>query len=197
MSLKKQSRREFLSTSGSMIGSSMLALEMSAILSAANFACQAHKAGAGFEVLTEFEAKELEAIAAQIFPTDDTPGAKEAGVIYFIDRALNTFRSGDKKRVRSGLARFESKVREKQGAEDFSALTCEQQIAALQSIEESDFFETIRYLTIAGLFSNPSYGGNRDMLGWKHIGFDHKPVWQAPFGYYDEQYMKDKNGNAS
>ena len=180
-----------------MIGSSMLALEMSAILSAANFACQAHKAGAGFEVLTEFEAKELEAIAAQIFPTDDTPGAKEAGVIYFIDRALNTFRSGDKKRVRSGLARFESKVREKQGAEDFSALTCEQQIAALQSIEESDFFETIRYLTIAGLFSNPSYGGNRDMLGWKHIGFDHNPVWQAPFGYYDEQYRKDQDGKAS
>ncbi len=197
MSLKKQSRREFLGTSGSMIGSSMLALEMSAILSAANFACQAHKAGAGFEVLTEFEAKELEAIAAQIFPTDDTPGAKEAGVIYFIDRALNTFRSDAKKLVRSGLDQFESEVREKHGTEDFSALPSGQQIAALQSIEESDFFEIIRYLTIAGLFSNPSYGGNRDMIGWKHIGFDHKLVWQAPFGYYDEQYMKDQDGNAS
>ena len=28
---------------------------------------------------------------AQIVPSDDTPGAREAGVIYFIDRALATF----------------------------------------------------------------------------------------------------------
>ena len=30
-------------------------------------------------------------MAAQIIPTDETPGAREAGVVYFVDRALTTF----------------------------------------------------------------------------------------------------------
>lgn len=198
MSLKKQSRREFLSTSGSVLGSSMLALEMSAILSAANFACQAHKAGADFEVLTEFEAIELGAITEQIFPTDDTSGAKEAGVVYFIDRALNTFMSEDKNMVREGLNQFEAKVRKQfLDAEAFSSLPSEKQIEALQTIEKTDFFETIRYLTIAGLFSHPSYGGNRDQIGWRHLGFEDRLVWQSPFGYYDDLYLKDQDDTAS
>ena len=35
-------------------------------------------------------AAEIEAIAARIIPSDATPGAREAGVVYFIDRALST-----------------------------------------------------------------------------------------------------------
>ena len=38
--------------------------------------------------LSAAEAADVEAVAAQIIPTDDTPGAREAGVVYFIDRAL-------------------------------------------------------------------------------------------------------------
>ncbi|PYT19675.1 MAG: hypothetical protein DMG57_44565 [Acidobacteria bacterium] len=33
----------------------------------------------------------IAAIANQIIPSNDGPGAREAGVIYFIDRALSTF----------------------------------------------------------------------------------------------------------
>lgn len=36
-------------------------------------------------------AAEIESLAEAILPEDDTPGAPEAGVIYFIDRALVTF----------------------------------------------------------------------------------------------------------
>ena len=39
--------------------------------------------------------------------------------------------------------------------------------------------------TAAGMFANPEYGGNRDKIGWKLIGFDDRFFWQAPFGYYD------------
>ena len=43
------------------------------------------------QTLTHFtaeQAAEVEAIASRIIPTDDTPGAKEAGVVYFIDHAI-------------------------------------------------------------------------------------------------------------
>lgn len=33
------------------------------------------------------------------------------------------------------------------------------------------FFEILRAYTIAGFFGDPVYGGNRDMVGWKLIGF--------------------------
>ena len=38
-----------------------------------------------FEVFTAAEAADIRAIAARIVPTTDTPGATEAGVVYFID----------------------------------------------------------------------------------------------------------------
>lgn len=187
---KKQSRRAFLGTSGSVIGGSWIALHLPAILATADFACTAQSEGAGFEVLTAFEAAELEAIAAQIIPTDDTPGAREAGVIYFIDRALNTFGADNLEPIREGLQDFESSVREEHaGVEAFSALSDDQQIEALRAIEESDFFGTVRTMTIAGMFAHPSYGGNRDKVGWALLGFDDRHAWQPPFGYYDAQYM--------
>ena len=39
--------------------------------------------------------------------------------------------------------------------------------------------------TAAGMFANPEYGGNRDKIGWKLLGFDDRFFWQQPFGYYD------------
>jgi len=35
----------------------------------------------------------------------------------------------------------------------------------------SIFFETLLANTIEGFFADPSYGGNRDMVGWRMIGF--------------------------
>ena len=37
------------------------------------------------------QAADVDAMAAQIIPTDSTPGAREARVVQFIDRALVTF----------------------------------------------------------------------------------------------------------
>ena len=191
MNPQKQSRRAFLSTSGSVIGGSWFALNLPALLATADFACQAHSQGAPFDVLTPAEAADLEAIAAQIIPSDDTPGAREAGVIYFIDRALGTIRSDDLDPVREGLREFEVSLREKHPeADTFSALTHDQQVKALQAVEESDFFETIRALTIAGMFAHPSYGGNRDKAGWTLLHFDDRHTWTPPFGYYDAQYTR-------
>src|ERR1700691_2572680 len=58
------------------------------------------------EVLDAAMAAEVEALAAQIIPSDDGPGAKEAGVIYFIDRALATFDQDQREIYRAGLATY-------------------------------------------------------------------------------------------
>ena len=38
------------------------------------------------------------------------------------------------------------------------------------------------------MFSMPAYGGNRDGVGWKLIGFDDQHAFQSPFGHYDRDY---------
>ena len=50
------------------------------------------------------------------------------------------------------------------------------------------FFQTMRYLTLAGMFSHPNHGGNRDKLGWQLLGFEDRHSWQPPFGHYDAGY---------
>ena len=45
--------------------------------------------------------------------------------------------------------------------------------------------QKMRGATIAGMFSNPEYGGNRDKIGWKLLGFEDRFSWAAPFGWYD------------
>jgi len=191
MSQRKQSRRKFLSRSGSMISGSWIIMNSSAIIATANFACQAKIEGAPFEVFTEIEAKEIEAMAAQIFPSDGTPGAKEAGILYFIDHALATIRENDKEIIQKGLVEFKAKISEKFSRKNFSELSSKQQIGMLKEIEQTDFFVTVRNLTVSGMFSMPSYGGNKDKMGWAHLGFIDRHTWSSPFGYYDEQYLKD------
>src|SRR5690606_24496418 len=34
-----------------------------------------------------------------------------------------------------------------------------------------DFFALLRQHTIEGMFSDPIYGGNRDLVGWRLVGF--------------------------
>ena len=195
MNPQKQSRRAFLTTSGSVIGGSWFALNLPVLLATADLACQAHAENAPFDVLTPAEAVELEAIAAQIIPSDETPGAREAGVIYFIDRALGSIMADDLDAVRDGLRDFETDLRDSHPAADaFSTLANDQQVEALRAIEESDFFETIRTLTIAGMFAHPSYGGNRNKAGWTLLRFDDRPAWTPPFGYYDAQYAQGNDG---
>jgi gluconate 2-dehydrogenase gamma chain len=139
------------------------------------------------------QATEVEAMAAQIIPADDTGGAREARVIHFIDLNLATYEK-DKQAAYTGGLKI---LAEKSGGR-FSDLAPAKQIEVLRSMEQkqsigvvfradeqSDFFELVRHHTILGFFSHPQYGGNRDRIGWKLIGFEDAAVFQPPFGYYD------------
>ena len=82
-----------------------MAASLPQILEAHEHARQAAKSGgpARFEFFSPEQAEEIEAAAAQIIPTDQTPGAREARVIVFIDRALSTFDANRKETYRKGL----------------------------------------------------------------------------------------------
>jgi gluconate 2-dehydrogenase gamma chain len=139
--------------------------------------------------LSAVEAADVEAVAAQIIPTDDTPGARDAGVVYFIDRALATFLTRLADDYRAQLAEFQMTFRGRHpGAASFGALPSAEQIDYLATVVRTPFFDTTRLLTLLGMFSMPAYGGNRDGAGWKLIGFEDRHAFQPPFGYYDRDY---------
>jgi hypothetical protein len=74
-------RRSFLRLMGGTLGASCLALNWSEIAAAATQAANDSASGLrGTKFLTAEEAADVEAICAQIIPTDATPGARDAGL---------------------------------------------------------------------------------------------------------------------
>ncbi len=185
------SRRRFLLQASLGTGSAWLAANWPGVLAAAKHAHQAAQTSPPpqFEFLTAEQAAEAEAIAAQIIPTDDMPGAREAGVVYFMDRALHTFASDQQKPFVDALAQVQAKTRELfPEVGKFSAGSAEQQVAIFKAIEETPAFGLFRFATIAGFLCDPARAGNRNEIGWKLIGLDSRRVFQPPFGYYDKDY---------
>jgi len=204
--INELSRRRFLFQAGIGVSAAWASAHWPELVAAATHAHQAAQSGAAykFEFFTPAEAAEIDALSARIIPTDDTPGAREAGVVYFIDRALVTFGSGDQQKYRDGLPELQSQVRAKfPGVEKFSDLTPDLQDELLHVIEASQteqtparrlssartFLEALRVATISGFLIDPEAGlGNRGGAGWKVIGREPAHSFQPPFGYYDKDY---------
>ena len=189
MSDSHPSRKQFLSWSGRALGGAWLLGDLAAVREAAAATVAAERRQEPFRVLDEDEIRELEAVAEQIIPATETPGARDVGVVRFMDTALDTFARPMLEPVRGGLAELQGRVEEAHpGTGRFSDLDFDDQTAVLREAEDTPFFQTARFLTVAGMFSLPSYGGNRDERGWEVLGFDERPIWEPPFGYYDERY---------
>ncbi len=82
---------------------------------------------------------------------------------------------------RRGLAALDAYTQQQFG-KDFVDLTEEQQDTIMAALADGSatgfdnpsaqsFFTTLRTHTIEGMFADPMYGGNRDMVGWKMIGY--------------------------
>jgi hypothetical protein len=179
------SRRQFVALAGSAAAGVWLTATRSDILAAGLHAAQATK----FETLTPDDAIEIEAATAQIVPTDATPGAREARVVYFIDKALSTWAKDQKSKFHSLANELRSRAAKAQrGAKSFASLPSEKQIAVLTAMEKETppLFGLLRYATIAGMLANPEWGGNYQKTGWRWIGFDDRFSWGPPFGWYDQ-----------
>lgn len=181
-----KSRRDFLKSGGSIASASWLAINMPLIVSAAQTSAENSEAGVGFENISVEESVELSALVDQIIPPDQTPGAAETGVVYFIDVALGSFMSDAAPGFRQGLEELQQKTKAAYPTINrFSELAPDQQTEILRSVENSPFFDMLYFMTMCGMFCLPSYSGNRTDTGWNLIGFDHRHAWQPPFGYYD------------
>ena len=143
---------------------------------------------------TPEQAAEVESIAALLIPADETPGAREAGVLFFIDAALATFDQDKQSIYRLGLEQTRKEVSALAShAQHVADLSPELQQQFLRRIEHSDFFGVIRTHTVMGFLGTYAGHGNRAQVGWKLIGFEDRFAFTPPFGYYDaEQPAKPK-----
>jgi gluconate 2-dehydrogenase gamma chain len=168
------------------LSSIWLASNWPGILDAQAHAQQAARQPVPLAFFTKEQAADVDAMASQIIPTDDTPGAHEARCVYFIDRALTTFLRDSQPVYTQGLKDLQAKTQELfPSAGKFSALTSAQQIQLLTAIENTPFFTTVRTHTITGMFASPAHGGNYSQAGWELIGFEDTLHFRPPFGYYD------------
>ncbi len=152
------------------------------------FAGQASRNGAveGSSALSAPQTSAIEAAAARIVPAvDGRPGAREAGAVHVIDRALATFNVSQTPLYMEGIATLNRRAAEFRPGPTFAALPAPQQDEVLRGVESTPFFQALRFDTLVGTFALPTWGGNRDHLGWHLLGFEHAPRFQAPFGYYD------------
>jgi gluconate 2-dehydrogenase gamma chain len=180
------SRREFVAAAGSLGAVWLFANAAERGEAVAHAAHQVTQAQPTLSVLTREQAAEVEAFASRIIPTDDTPGAREAGVVYFIDRGLSSWAKDQLPQFNEGLTKLSRDVGAAfRGQTRLSALTPAQQDEVLKSIEQTPFFGLMRFATIAGMFSLPTHGGNRDFVGWKLAGQGEAMEYRAPFGWYD------------
>lgn len=179
------SRRRFLHTSGGAVSASWLAAQWPLVLHAGEQAAASRDRHDALQHLGPDEATDFEAIAARIVPATDTPGAREIGVIYYIDAAIGGWMAGVEQMLRPQLTALNGKVQERYGADHFHRLDAQAQDTLLREIEDGPLFQTLRFMTLCGLFALPSYGGNRQQLGWALIGFDPRHAWMPPFGHYD------------
>jgi gluconate 2-dehydrogenase gamma chain len=128
-------------------------------------------------VFTPHEEQLVEAIAARIFPTTDTPGAAEAAAVSYIDRALADAYHQWLPHYQRGLRALERYARASFGHPLLQLSEPEQDLvlAGLESGSAgpgaAEFFQLVRRHVLEGVFCEPDYGGNRDLIGWRLVGF--------------------------
>jgi gluconate 2-dehydrogenase gamma chain len=138
------------------------------------------------------DAATVEAFASQIIPSEEgSPGAREAGVVYYIDRALAGFMRDLQPLYRRGLEALADLAIGAFGL-GFSALDDAAQRSLVESLDEraaaepddfaGQFYRILREHTVQGFFGDPAYGGNREVVGWKLVGFP-----GAQWGYTRDQ----------
>lgn len=176
----------------------------------------------GARFLTPDERRCVSAIVERLIPSDARgPGAREAGVIDFIDNQLAGFYGRGERWYmqgpfgpstpeqgyqfeeppagfyRRGVAALDAACRERHGGRVFAALDAATQDSVLGGMEKGGFdlpggipakafFTQVRENAIEGFFCDPFYGGNRDMVGWRLVGF--------PGARYDYRPYLNHNG---
>jgi gluconate 2-dehydrogenase gamma chain len=103
----------------------------------------------------------------------------------------------------AGIVAANAWSRKNLGGKDFDRLAAADRVAALKAMEEGKaafenfdaraFFGQLHALAMAGFFADPIYGGNRDKVAWKMIGFPGLPATYADKidAYRDRRYVAE------
>lgn len=134
------------------------------------------------------EARTIAAMADQIIPPDQDPGASWAGVVNYIDRQLCGPYRNLQSIYRLGLAGVDQGSRTLHG-KVFADLDATQQVALLQLVEgnkapgaiwkqisSSEFFGYVVDHTMQGFYGDPRHGGNREGVSWKMLNLPYPPI---------------------
>ena len=148
------------------------------------------------EFFTRDQARTIEAAMACIFPDDDLgPGAIEAGAVYYLDRSLAGAEHYYQAHYRAAVVALDKLARARHRA-DFRDCTAEQQDTMVADLANDAapqfgdtptgpvFFELLRAHALEGVFSDPAHGGNRNLSGWKLLGY---PGPQPSYSHAEQQ----------
>jgi hypothetical protein len=149
-----------------------------------------------FKGLTPYQATVMQDVAALIIPTDDLPGATEAGVIYKLDNfaaAVDRYRH----LYQLGIKWLDQKSHAIYGTPSFLDLGIESQEKILQLADSGEmtyiekkfewimfgeshigkrFFNMVRKHTFYAFYTNP--------IGWKVVGYQRPPQWSGHPDYF-------------
>lgn len=188
----------------------------------------AHAQPAGRFFLTQAEETILRAAVDRILPRDEWPSASEAGVVDFLDFQLATswgqgrglFRQGPHEEgeetqgyqlphtpaelYREALAAFAQEP----SLANFTSAGPEQQDDMLRRIEKGEvrlgsvpgqaFFRMLRQNTLEGYLSDPIHNGNRDLAGWRMLGFPGAHAYYlSEVDRFDMEYRRAPSGVAA
>ncbi len=132
--------------------------------------------------LTANEASLLDAVCAQIIPTDQDPGAREAGCVVYIDCQLAGPLQRFADRYRAGLAALAATCETLYG-KSFQELPSAEQIKLLEKLEKGqapkehwqvvacgEFFQIVCDHCMQGFYGSPRHGGNKDYASYRMLG---------------------------
>ena len=155
-------------------------------------ASHGHDSGEGHGAfLNDDNAATVAAFAERLMPgAPGKPGARDAGVLNYIDLALAGAYSDQQDFYRRGLTALDAYCK-KTFSKPFVELSPTQQDEVITALEQGKaseftwptaqaFFNAIRTHTMEGMFADPIYGGNKDFAGWKLVGFPGTQLYYTP-----------------
>ncbi len=141
-----------------------------------------------WRVLSDEEALLVDAVTEQIVPRDQDPGARDAGVLNFIDKQLTGHYRRYQADYHAGLIGVDESSQTLFGR-PFLGLKWEEQTRVLKVLESgkapgktwksrssAEFFEMVRDHTMQGFYGSPRHGGNRGYVSYRMLGLDYPPI---------------------
>lgn len=145
------------------------------------------EAAPGYRFLTPVEVETLGAWVDTLIPPDEDPGAREAGVVHYIDIQLTRWFRKHQPDYRAALAAIDRWARARHGR-SFAALSMAEREQMLAGMEKGEAareyfadggraaFELVLAHAMQGFYGSPRHGGNRGYASWKMIGVPPMPA---------------------